>query len=874
MSIEELINEDDPSTVLPVKNNLSPTPTPTLDSSSHVDGENNHDGQSDSVNNPGTDNIAAAPEIPPTPEHDTKRQKKSGPLSGKKPSAEVLQRRKEGRIKAAATIAQNLKKTGIGRFEKENGFGLTSLRPMPLINQKNYFTDYLKKDEQVSFIRNWRAERAAASAQSKKRAAAKEGTTDGDDKNNWQDFNLNDIEMEMNKKKADEAAAAEEEEEEEDDENDVEETTDEKAKAGHDTVIIQPGSSYIRIGRATDTVPRVVPNVIAVKGRNACYSETPTPTRETDENGDIHFNEQFDEIKQTVTKDFKARMRFYKRRILPNSRESAANYNKKQEPEKIPDHNDPFKKEWVDLSSSESQAKNFYVGEDALKLPLGTDHAKNQNWILRYPMVNGNFNLNSVDYSSQQELLGDLANIIVETLNQMDIKNLPHLKAILVIPDLYDKTYVEVWVDLLFRLVGFGKVAIIQEAVAATFGAGATCACVIDVGAQTTSITCVDDGLVVNDSRVLLNYGGDQITETFIKLLLESAFPYKDINLSRRNDDWELAQSLKNDFVTFQDADIAVQLYNFYKRKPNETTEKYEFKVFDEVMLAPLGLFFPDLFQIGTSNTAIPSLASSTDANPTSSRFFLGSVDQYTGQPNNPQSRSQQDLAINLPYADQTEDQLLLRLLEPKNATKDNGSRTSESISHVPLEKAIIESISNAGLATDLSKIKKYYDNLLIVGGGLAKIPGFDLLLSDRINIWRPKILSSDSLEQVIAYVGKELKKSEDAKTKLINELKSKRMTEDQTLDDIELEESEIQEIEKQTEVNLDFDIIDSLCNQGTVFSINVLPPPREFDPAMLTWKGGSVYAKLKVVQEMWISSQDWNTLDSRSIYYKTMFNY
>ncbi|KAM9888562.1 hypothetical protein OXX69_013032, partial [Metschnikowia pulcherrima] len=77
----------------------------------------------------------------------------------KKPSEEVLQRRREGRLKAAATMAQNLKKSGIGRFEDENGFALTSVKAIPLINQKNYFAEYLKRDDQVTLIRNWRNEK-------------------------------------------------------------------------------------------------------------------------------------------------------------------------------------------------------------------------------------------------------------------------------------------------------------------------------------------------------------------------------------------------------------------------------------------------------------------------------------------------------------------------------------------------------------------------------------------------------------------------------------------------------------------------------------------------------------------------------------------
>lgn len=40
-----------------------------------------------------------------------------------------------------------------------------------------------------------------------------------------------------------------------------------------------------------------------------------------------------------------------------------------------------------------------------------------------------------------------------------------------------------------------------QESLAATYGAGISNACVIDIGAVKTSVTCVDDGLVVAETR-------------------------------------------------------------------------------------------------------------------------------------------------------------------------------------------------------------------------------------------------------------------------------------------------------------------------------------------------------------------------------------
>ncbi|KAG5422067.1 ARP8 [Candida metapsilosis] len=761
----------------------------------------------------------------------------------KKSSAEALKRRRENRQKAAAALAQNLKNSGVGRFEEENGFGLTSVRTIPLINQKNYFTEYLKKDEQVGFIRNWRFERDLATKlkKLKQSGGSLEELKKLEETKNFDDFDLKNIENELKSKNGGVTAVADDDEEEDDEgENETEEVRQEKARIGEDVIVLQPGSAYIRIGRATDAVPRVIPNVIAVKTTQTSSEPETLPHRHVD-GEKVIIDEDFEQQRLAASKDFRARMRYYKRRILPNSRETVANYNKKQEPEDIADHNDPNKKEWISPDSTHT----YYTGEDALALKL------EPGWKLRYPMINSNFNEYCPDYKSRQDLLGDLVHIIEEALQKMEISNLANLKIMLVIPDLYDKAYVETWCDLLLRFIGFGKIGILQEAVAATFGAGASTACIVDVGAHTTKISCVDEGMIINDSRALLNYGGDNITETFVKLMLENWFPYRDINVVDSYD-WQLAQSLKENFITFQDADIAVQLYNFYKRNPFKQTEKFEFKVFDEVMLAPMGLFFPGLFQ--TTNS--PSLNSSTQPqNLTLKHLFPPALDQYTGVPNNPVSKSQTMLKTGLNYCDMDEQQLLMKLAEGDDGEVDDDGPLSD----VPLEKAIVESITNAALACgDLTKMKKFYDNILVVGGGLSKISGYDLILTDRLNIWRPRVLSTSSFESIIDYIKKTLNEA-------INQAKQA----------VAASEDPNQEVEVELSPDLlDLYHIDQLVNQGSVLPITILPTPREFDPSMLTWKGGSVYSRLKVVNEMWINQKDWDLLGSRSLYYKSIFNY
>ena len=85
----------------------------------------------------------------------------------------------------------------------------------------------------------------------------------------------------------------------------------------------------------------MIPNVIAVKTTQATSETDFFPQRHI-EGDKVTIDEDFELQRLAASKDFRARMRYYKRRILPNSRETVANYNKKQEPETIADHNDPI----------------------------------------------------------------------------------------------------------------------------------------------------------------------------------------------------------------------------------------------------------------------------------------------------------------------------------------------------------------------------------------------------------------------------------------------------------------------------------------------------------------------------------------------------
>ena len=49
-------------------------------------------------------------------------------------------------------------------------------------------------------------------------------------------------------------------------------------------------------------------------------------------------------------------------------------------------------------------------------------------------------------------------------------------------------------------------------------------------------MTCVDDGMMLAESRYVLNYGTDDVTTFYTELLKRISLPYKELDMSRRTD--------------------------------------------------------------------------------------------------------------------------------------------------------------------------------------------------------------------------------------------------------------------------------------------------------------------------------------------------
>jgi actin-related protein 8 len=366
-------------------------------------------------------------------------------------------------------------------------------------------------------------------------------------------------------------------------------------------IVIHPGSQNLRIGLASDALPRTVPMTLATRfpqTESEMYEALPRRQFEA-KTTDQQYGEDWSKLYQKLCGDLKVEMRANKRKVLPNSKELVQTFNRRTDAEVIEKHNDPLEIEWTDINTLEDpdSLASCFIGNEAMRIPDDSNPKFKLWWPLRY----GSWNED--DYDSQEHLYDDFETLLFKAVQQelglSKSSEWQQYSCVFVIPDLYDKRYVEQVLRSCMIEFEFSKVSFIQEGMAATFGAGYTQACVVDVGAEKTSVTCVEDGLCIEDSRINLKYGGWDITETFLKMMLYDNFPYQEINLRRRYD-FLLAEELKTKHCTMSQADISVQLFQFHVRAPNQPTRKYQFKTYDEVILAPMGVFEPSIFDNST----------------------------------------------------------------------------------------------------------------------------------------------------------------------------------------------------------------------------------------------------------------------------------
>ncbi|XP_008482090.1 actin-related protein 8 [Diaphorina citri] len=303
-------------------------------------------------------------------------------------------------------------------------------------------------------------------------------------------------------------------------------------------------------------------------------------------------------------------------------------------------------------------------------------------------------------------------------------------KAVLVIPDIYNRLYLKEYMYLLLNRMGFNACFLIQDHVAATFGAGLGYACVIDVGHTKTSVSCVEDGVSLSNTRVRLGYGGGDITQAYHWLLHKCAFPYKcDPNLSTL--DAILLQKLKHDFCHVNLDVCGCFEKSFAVRQPKKPVTSFVIQVADECLIAPLGIFHPELLGLtGTKIVVTQSRAVSDPEDPhdgdylreTSRRGTKEAGDQGEGIV----GEGGVSLSLGGPGVSGAEEDIVVDSLVEVCSSADF---VLESGQPLGLDLAVLQSVERC--SGDEQK-RKMYSTILIVGGGL-KFDGISHWLQSKL---------------------------------------------------------------------------------------------------------------------------------------------
>ncbi|TFK75011.1 actin-like ATPase domain-containing protein [Pluteus cervinus] len=602
-------------------------------------------------------------------------------------------------------------------------------------------------------------------------------------------------------------------------------------RRGSQVLVIHPGSRFLRIGKASDVTPVSVHNIVARK----CKTSVPKPShverisrprfgRRGAPSDGKNLDDPFDAKVSTIVTALRDRMKFYKLRITPNATSIASTFNEQFQPEIIAEHNDPFRIEWIRQSD-----EHTIVGETAHQIA----DPQQSGYLIRQPILGTSFNTR--DYPSIQAILSDLEVVIETTLkekfniNRADYAN---YSIVLVIPDFYDRSYVRELVNLLLMTMGFKQLCAQQESLAATYGAGISNACVVNIGATTTNIACVDEGLVISDTRMSLNMGGDDITEFLYVLLGRIHFPYRDCDLACSYD-WNVMEDLKTRLCTLLEGDVALNLYDFAVRRPDRPTEKYGLRAYDEMILAPMCLFEPRVIEFNRKRAGLRPYSSDvtdeiiehqgdhvTNAMMISTQHLMALAAPPDGMETPLKTATAPPSGSNTPKAEpegrNAVDEMVALSVDGGDAaegedTKPTTGRASTSktqqnpqplqypgglsidvcfeASKLPLDVAIFNSTRAAG---GDEKIRKYLQAVLVIGG-TARISGMAPALESRL--------------QAIA-------------TPLVPNMEK----------------------------------------------VQIIPPPKDVDHRVLVWKGAAVLGKMDGVSELWITPRDWDLLGMRGL--------
>lgn len=268
-------------------------------------------------------------------------------------------------------------------------------------------------------------------------------------------------------------------------------------------VVLQLGSRWLRFGRSTDALPHSWP--MAVARKNCVVS-----------NGESSISPISSSLPK-VPINFK---------ISAEQRK----LNKATKPQTMSSINDSYAIEWTPEPMDDSEVE-ILTGPSILHLK--------EHWSLFYPIRRGKI----VDFTL-------LEIIIKKSLSQvLELKECKELSLVIVLDDDLDQQETIASICHLFLdKMSFLSINIIPSAISSCIGSNSGSALVLDFGAQKSSISFVEDCQIIKKKNILI--GGDDLTEV-LSVLLKDAGGSLQLQPHKRWIHWEIIEALRESVGVF-----------------------------------------------------------------------------------------------------------------------------------------------------------------------------------------------------------------------------------------------------------------------------------------------------------------------------------
>ncbi|XP_066986004.1 actin-related protein 8 isoform X2 [Macrobrachium rosenbergii] len=451
-------------------------------------------------------------------------------------------------------------------------------------------------------------------------------------------------------------------------------------------IILHPGSRYLRIGRPSDSVPHTVLHAIARKRRSGVpvYND---PFLVPQVKLDRDAMRELEECRLKISHILQSSLMSDGSRRFATPPQQIAAYNKRIQPTQ--DEEAEPSPPWVQCD------KDYVVGDEMLSLHPDLEYN------VHFPFVRGDLNIHSGLGGSITAVLADLETIwghCISSVLNVPIKDLKFYRAVLIIPDIYNRDHVKKLMNLLLNGLGFSSCFVLQ---------------------------------------LRLDYGGGDVTQVFYWLLKKCGFPHQ-VNPDDKLDAM-LLNKLKHEFCHVNLNVCGAQENTFTVHTPGEIPVSYTIQMGDELIVAALSLFYPDLLKITGIKVTLTQKPNPGDPDDPFDENYLRETSRRGGR-----EAAEAMEAGGGDGGDGGEEDIVVDdqpMVPPSTRTDSLAFNSVEKL--FSLEQAILASIDRC--PTDEMK-RKMYSSILIVGGG-AKFKSLGKWLQNRLALQIPVAYRPEQIE-------------------------------------------------------------------------------------------------------------------------------